>query len=83
MAKTKLNQVIAVVSGQKSEAEKALTEVYHAFQKGELFTGLARTYTPRNADDGDAKPPERKAAQASDATRPQPRPTTVVRRAAR
>jgi hypothetical protein len=65
MAKTKLNQVIAVVSGQKSEAEKTLTEVYHAFQKGELFTGLARTYTPRNADDGDTKPPERKAAQAS------------------
>ena len=58
MAKTKLNQVIAVVSGQKSEAEKTLTEVYHAFQKGDLFTGLARTYTPKNADDGDTKPPE-------------------------
>ena len=31
MAKTKLNQVIAVVSGQKSECEKALTEVYQSF----------------------------------------------------
>jgi len=65
MGKTKLNQVIAVVFGQKSETEKTLTEVYHAFQKSELFTGLARTYTPKNADDGDTKPPEWKTAQAS------------------
>jgi hypothetical protein len=64
MAKTKLNQVVAVVSGQKSELEKALTEVYHAFQKPDLFSGLARTYTPKS-DDGDTKPPERKAPQKS------------------
>ena len=65
MAKQKLNQVVAVVSGQKAEAEKALTAAYHAFQKGELFSGLSRTYTPKNADDGDVKPPEVKNPQQS------------------
>jgi hypothetical protein len=61
--KTKLNQVVAVVTGQKPETEKALTEAYHALQKPELFTGLSRTYTPRSDDDRDAKPPESKRPQ--------------------
>jgi hypothetical protein len=62
---TKLNQVVAVVSGQKGEAEKLLTECYHALQKGDLFAGLSRDYTPRNADDADTRPPERKNPQMS------------------
>lgn len=65
MATQKLNQIVAVVSGQKSEAEKVLTDIYHAFQKAELFSGLSRTYTPKNADDTDRRPPERKSPQAS------------------
>ncbi len=61
----KLNQIIAIVSGQKSEAEKALTETYHALQKPELFSGLTRVYTAKNDSDGDTKPPERKNPQKS------------------
>ncbi len=65
MVKQKLNQIVAVVSSQKSEAEKALTETYHAFQKPELFGGFTRAYSPKNAEDTDRKPPERKLPQAS------------------
>lgn len=62
----KLNQVVAVVTGQKPETEKALTDAYHALQKGELFTGLSRTYKSRNdADRENAKPPEQKRPQRS------------------
>lgn len=62
MAKQRLNQVVATVSGKKTAAEKALTEAYHLAQKPELFTGLTRTYTP-NTEGGDTKPPERKVPQ--------------------
>jgi hypothetical protein len=64
MAKAKLNQVVAVVTSQKPETEKALTEAYHALQKSELFAGLSRTFTPRNEAET-AKPPERKNPQKS------------------
>ncbi len=61
----KLNQIVAIVSGQKSEAEKLLTEIYHAFQKADLFTGHTRVYIRKNADDTDSKPPDSKQPQQS------------------
>ncbi len=62
MAKPKLCEIIAVVSGKKGEVEKAVTEAYHKFQKGDLFDGLTRTYRPRT-EDGEALPPENKQPQ--------------------
>jgi hypothetical protein len=47
----KLNQIIAVVNGKKTQLEKALTGVYQKIQKPELFSGLSRNYTPLS--DGD------------------------------
>ena len=62
MAKPKLCEIIAVVSGKKGEVDKAVTESYHKFQKGELFDGLSRTYRPRT-EDGEQLPPEAKQPQ--------------------
>lgn len=42
----KLNQIVAVVSGKKSDAEKAITAIYQAVQKDTLFNGLTKTYVP-------------------------------------
>jgi hypothetical protein len=60
----RLNQVVAVVSTQKSELEKVLTDIYHLFQKEALFTGFSRVYTPKD-ETGDTRPPEKKLPQAS------------------
>lgn len=62
MANPKLCEIIAVTAGKKGEAEKAVTEAYHKFQKGELFDGISRTYRPR-AEDGEALPAESKQPQ--------------------
>ena len=62
MAKPKLCEIIAVVSGKKGEVEKSVTGVYHTFQKPELFDGLSRTYRPRT-EDGEQLPSEGKQPQ--------------------
>jgi hypothetical protein len=58
----KLHEIIAVVSGKKGEAEKAVTEAYHLLQKPEFFDGLERTYRPLE-DGGEKLPPESKRPQ--------------------
>lgn len=58
----KLNQIIAVVSGKKTQAERALTEIYHKLQKPTLFEGIARTYQPLD-EEGETFPPENKRLQ--------------------
>lgn len=60
----KLNQIIAVVNGKKTETQKALTEVYRKCEKSELFSGLSRSYTPKN-EEGEQLPPEGKKLQYS------------------
>jgi len=40
----KLNQIVAVVAGKKSDAEKAITEIYHKVKKPQLFEGITKTY---------------------------------------
>lgn len=66
----RLNQIVAVVSGKKSDAEKAITEIYHKVQKDGLFAGISKTYS-RLREDGEELPPERKLVQyrVSDAIR--------------
>ena len=58
----KLCQIIAVANGKKSRRESALTYIYHQLQRGDLFTGLAKTYRPKD-EDGDQYPSERKRVQ--------------------
>lgn len=55
----KLNQIIAVVNGKKTEAQKALTEIYRKCGAQELFNGLTRTYKPKD-EEGETYPDESK-----------------------
>lgn len=59
---TKLNQIVAVVTGQKSRTEKEITEVYKKVQKEDLFNGLVRKYTPLD-EEGEQLPTETKNVQ--------------------
>jgi len=54
---TTLHQIVAVDKGVKAEANAAITGVYHLIQKGGLFEGIARSYSPVD-DDGEHLPSE-------------------------
>lgn len=54
---SKLNQVIAAEQGVKSRTTRRVTDLYQLLQKKPLFTGLSRTYQPRD-DEGEQLPPE-------------------------
>lgn len=58
----KLNQIIAVANGKKTQCQKSVTEVYHKLQKEALLKGIARTYRPKE-EDGDKLPSESKQVQ--------------------
>lgn len=64
MAKPKLNQIVAVVSGKKSRCEKEFGELNKIIQKPELFMGISRQYSPLR-EDGESLPPESKIPQKS------------------
>lgn len=53
----KLNQIIAVESGEKTRSHRDLTEVYQLLQRQQLLQGIARSYTPYD-DEGETLPPE-------------------------
>src|SRR5262249_46295278 len=59
----KLNQIIAIQAGKKSQAKETLTEAYHLIKKPDLLAGLVRTYQPRD-EGGEPQPEERKHVQA-------------------
>jgi hypothetical protein len=59
----KLNQIIALQAGKKSQAKETLTEAYHQIKKPDLLAGLVRTYSPRD-EGGEPQPEERKMLQA-------------------
>src|SRR5687767_5696985 len=58
----KLNQIIAIQAGKKSQAKDTLTEAYHQLKKPELLNGIVRTYQPRD-EGGEPQPDERKMVQ--------------------
>lgn len=62
-----LHQQIPITADAKRRSQQVLTEVYHALQRAETFTGMERTYAAY-ADDGDRIPPEKThvRAQAQD-----------------
>lgn len=58
----KLNQIIAVANGKKSQTQAELTRVHHMLQKAVLLEGISRTYRPKD-DDGEKLPAESKHVQ--------------------
>jgi hypothetical protein len=54
---TKLHQILAVGQGTKQRAQQALTGFYHRMQKSEPFSGLIKTYRPKD-DEGEQLPGE-------------------------
>lgn len=54
---TKLNQILAVEKGVKSDVQRKVTDAYHTIQKTPLLSGIARTYQPID-DEGEQLPPE-------------------------
>jgi hypothetical protein len=59
----KLNQINAIVTSRKGEAEKAVTEMYKLIQKEVLFAGRERTYRPLDEVNGQKLPPESQKVQ--------------------
>lgn len=60
---TKLNQIIAIEKGVKNQAHRIETELYQSLAKTVLFSGLSRTYRPKDEDDRDLQPPESTSVQ--------------------
>ncbi len=58
----KLNQIIAIQNGKKTQAKEALTQAYHQLQKPDLLAGISRTYKPKD-EAGEPQPPESKQVQ--------------------
>lgn len=54
---TKLNQILAVEKGVKSDTQRKITDAYHTIQKVALLSGISRTYQPVD-DEGEKLPPE-------------------------
>jgi len=63
MSSGKLNQIIAVVQGKKSRAQKLLTDSHRGWNK-DAISGISKTYSPK-AEDGDHLPPESKKIHLS------------------
>ena len=58
----KLNQIIAIQSGLKTQVKESLTKAYHQIQKADLLGGISRRYQPKD-ETGETLPPESKAVQ--------------------
>ena len=58
----KLNQVIAVVTGAKTQTQKAVTGIYKKIQNTDLMAGISRKYKPRD-EEGEVLPAESKRIQ--------------------
>jgi hypothetical protein len=59
---SKLNQIIAITAGKKSQTQKTITEAHQNLQKTTLLEGISRTYKPKD-DEGEQLPPEKKQVQ--------------------
>lgn len=57
MAKTQLNQIVAVEKGVKSRAYADFTAAHQQSQKAPLLSGISRTYKPRD-EEGEQLPAE-------------------------
>jgi hypothetical protein len=69
----RLNQIIAIEKGVKSQSLRELTDAHQLLQKPPLLAGISRTYRPRD-EEGEQLPPE--------ATKVQVKTDEVIRRTA-
>ena len=53
----RLNQIIAVEKGIKSQSLRELTDAHQLLQKNAMMSGISRTYRPKD-EDGEQLPPE-------------------------
>ena len=60
----KLNQIIAIEKGVKTNADKKLGKTQKSFARKELLQGISRTYQPRD-DEGEELPAESKLVQVT------------------
>jgi hypothetical protein len=67
----KLNQIIAVEKGVKSQSLRDLTDAHQLLQKASMLSGISRTYRPKD-EEGEQLPPE--------ATKVQVKAEEVIRR---
>ena len=58
----RLNQIIAIANGKKSQVESVVTRLYHQLQASAAFVGLEKTYDPKD-EDGEVYPPDSKRLQ--------------------
>ncbi len=58
----RLNQIIAIEKGIKSQSIQELAEAQKALQKTALFSGISRTYRPKD-EEGEPLPPESKKVE--------------------
>ncbi len=58
----KLNQIIALQSGKKTQAKESLTAAYQQLQKPDLLGGISRNYKPKD-ENGETEPPQNKLVQ--------------------
>jgi hypothetical protein len=54
---TKLNQIIAIEKGVKSQTLRDLTDAHQLLQKQAMLAGISRTYRPKD-EEGEVLPPE-------------------------
>jgi hypothetical protein len=54
---TRLNQIIAIEKGVRTQTKKDIDEAYKRLQKAPLMSGISRTYAPKD-EEGDRLPPE-------------------------
>ena len=59
----KLNQIIAIEKGVKSQSVSAVDVLYKAVQKPDLFNGFTKTYQAKDEDDSEKLPSEKKRVQ--------------------
>lgn len=60
----KLNQIIAIEKGIKSKSVQELAETQRTLQKSSLFSGISRTYRPKD-EEGEQLPPESNKVQVT------------------
>jgi hypothetical protein len=60
---TRLNALLGILSGAKSRAKSAKDTAHHLLQKGHLFNGFVKTYSPLDDENGDHFPDESQLVQ--------------------
>lgn len=59
----KLCEIIALTTGRKPETQRKLTDLHQLTQKPPLFSGMHKTYSPRDENDKELLPEERQEIQ--------------------